>query len=88
MKAEVKKKGRKAGFIFLVVLAVIGGLAGFFFGLGYILDHNLIRDNAREGDGVPGQICHELNQDARGGGEDEEAYNYMMGTLYKEKGKR
>lgn len=85
VKAEVKKKGRKAGFIFLVVLAVIGGLVGFFFGLGYILDHNLIGDNAREEMEFRDKYIPELNQMLEEG-RDEEAYNYMMGTLYKEKG--
>ena len=46
VKAEVKKKKEQEGEVrdlFLVVLAVIGGLVGFFFGLGYILDPQLDR---------------------------------------------
>ncbi len=85
VKAEVKKKGRKAGFIFLIVLLGIAALAAFYFGMEYILSHNAFRDDAREERAFRDKYIPELNRMLEEG-RDEEAYNYMTDTLYDEKG--
>ncbi len=85
VKTEVKRKGRTAGFIFLIVLAMIAGLAMFFWGLNYILEHDIFRDDAREEMEFRDRYIPELNQMLEEG-RDEEAWVYMCDELFDEKG--
>lgn len=84
VKAEVKKTGRKAGFIFLIVLAVIGGLTVFFLTMSYLIDHGTFRDDAKAEIEFRSKYIPELERLLEEG-RDEEAYDYMA-SLYDEKG--
>ncbi len=84
VKTEVKRKGRRAGFIFLIALLIIGGIIVFFLAVNFLIERITYRDSARSEMEFRDRYVPELDRLLEEG-RDEEACRYMS-ELYDKEG--